>query len=316
MGLTPTFRIIANNQDVTQHIKNNLISLSFNDQDGFKADKIELKVSGDFKRPKYKDKLKLYLSYEEESKEFYCGLFIVQNTSLTNLGVLTITASAINLNNSLKELKNRSFTRKSIKVICSKIASEHGMLVKCDMQRFIIGYVAQTNESDLVFLKRLAQEYYAVFSIKNNTIIFLSQDDEKHSSLPSVTINANDCLDDTPIIKNSNKTYYSSINCKYQDTKENKIGNIKIGSGEPTYQMQTNYIDKKNLEQQAKAKLRSLNKGIKSGSFKISGRAMYAKSLLRFENIKDEDNVLYQIDKIRHDLSENGWISTVEFSNV
>jgi len=311
MGLTPKFRLIANNKDVTQHIDKNLISLNFHDESGTKADKIDIKVYGDFIRPKYKDKLKLYLGYKEKLEEFYCGLFIIQNTSWSKNNILTISATATDFSKNLKVLKNREFETISIKQLIEKIAKDHNLDSKCDFDDIYFPYIAQSNESDMAFLNRLAKDFNAIYSIKNNTIIFLRMDEK--NTLNKVIIDSNEC--ENLNIKNSNKTYYKSAILKYQDTKENKIKTIKIGSKEPIYNIQETFLDKKNLEQKVKAKLANLNKGIKSGSFKIYGKPIYTGSKLNFLNLKDEDNITYQIDKISHTLDGNGWNINVSFSN-
>jgi phage protein D len=311
MGLKPLFRLVANNKDVTKHIASNLKSISFNDEDGLKSDKIDISVYGDFKRPEYKDELKLYLYYQEQSKEFYCGLFIVQNSTWNIDNSVTISATATNFSNSLKELKNRSFQKMSMTDIVTQIGSEQELKIKCDFDDVFYPYKAQSNESDIAFLGRMAKELNAVYSIKNETIIFLRQDEK--STLKTVTIDANNC--DGLTIKNSNKTYYKSATCKYQDTKENKVETIEVGDKEPTYQMQETFTNKSNLEVQAKAKLTQLNKGVKSGSFKIDGFGIYARSNLKFLNIKQEDDVTYHIDTISHTLDDSGWNMSVTFSN-
>ncbi len=311
MGLTPAFRLIANGADVTEHIAKNLVSLSFKDEDGLKSDSIEVKVYGDFKRPAYKDELKLYLSYEEESEEFYCGLFVVQNTVLTLDGVLSISATATNFSNSLKELKNREFKEMGMCEIVSQIGGEQGLSVKCDFDDVFYKYKAQTHESDIAFLGRLAKELNAVYSVKNDTILFLRQDEK--ASLKSVVIDALEC--ESLSIKNSNKTFYKSAVCNYHDTKKNSIEKVETGSEKPCYKMQKSFTNKNNLKTETKAKLATLNRGIKSGSFKTAGRGIYARSTLRFLNITSEDDVAYRINSISHTLDGTGWSISAEFTN-
>ena len=311
MGLTPAFRLLANNVDVTAHLNKNLVSISFVDQDGIKADKIEIKVFGEFKRPKYQDKLKLYLYYKEDKEEFFCGVFIVQNTSWNIDNTLNISATATDFNAQLKVFKNRNFEQKSVKDIVEFIAKEHNLKSKCDFEDIYYPYIAQTNESDIAFLGRIAKDLNAVYSIKNETIIFLRQDEK--NTLKTIIIDAKDCA--SLVIKNSNKTYYKSATLKYQDTKNNKIQTVKIGTQEPIYNIQETFTDKTNLEFKAKAKLETLNKGIKSGTFKIHGFGIYAKSNLKFINIKLEDNITYHIDTITHTLDTRGWNMQIEFSN-
>ena len=72
-NFTPAFRILANDKDVTEHITKNLISLSFKDEAGIKSDEITLSVYGTFKRPQYKDVLKLWIGYKESGLWQLCG---------------------------------------------------------------------------------------------------------------------------------------------------------------------------------------------------------------------------------------------------
>lgn len=136
MVKTPIFKLEAKDKDMTQNIKDRLLSLSFNDEAGIKSDSLELKVLGSFKRPKFEDELKLWLGYENKPL-FYCGTFKVQNSTLDNGQTLSISATGADFSASLKERKNGTFENINIQALCSKIAAEHGLTPKCNLHQLL-----------------------------------------------------------------------------------------------------------------------------------------------------------------------------------
>ncbi|MDE5602821.1 MAG: phage tail protein, partial [Helicobacter sp.] len=141
MNFTPTFRLLANDKDVSTHIQKNLITLSFKDEAGVLSDEITLEVAGEFKRPKYQDKLKLWLGYKE-SGLWYCGSFLVQSSQRTQHST-TITATGVDFSGSLKEKRNRSWEKLSLKEIIEKIAKEHQLGFQSDFEDVKLLYLAQ-----------------------------------------------------------------------------------------------------------------------------------------------------------------------------
>ena len=185
-NFTPAFRILANDKDVTEHIAKNLISLSFKDEAGIVSDEITLSVYGTFKRPEYKDKLKLWLGYKE-SGLWYCGSFSVQSSERTESST-TITATGVDFSGGLKKKKNRAWEKMSLKEIVEKIAGEHGLSAICDYGEIKITYIGQHDISDLAFLKKFAKDFDAVFNVKDNQIIFLRKGNEGKSAIPNASI--------------------------------------------------------------------------------------------------------------------------------
>ncbi|WP_201341706.1 hypothetical protein [Abyssogena phaseoliformis symbiont] len=57
--VTPNFRIIVNSKDVTNNIRRYLISISVTDNEKDEADELVISVSKKFKRPSYKDEIKV-----------------------------------------------------------------------------------------------------------------------------------------------------------------------------------------------------------------------------------------------------------------
>ncbi len=305
-NFTPSFKLLANDKDITEHLQKNLISLSFKDEAGIISDEITLEVVGEFKRPKYQDKLKLWLGYKE-SGLWYCGCFAVQ-TSERTLHTTNITATGVDFSGTLKQKKNRSWEKVSLKEIVERIAKEHSLSYKADFGEVKILYAAQHNESDLNFLKRFAKAHEAVFSIKDNQILFLRKAESEKLPLARIDLNEVESFS----IKHSNKTSYASAKAIWHDTKENKIKEVIVGSGEPQLRIEHSFKDSAEAKLRAEAKLKSANAGIVSGNLTIYGSKIYAGGKLELSNAK-EDNGIYHIKSVTHTLNANGFITSVEF---
>ena len=306
----PTFILKANGVDVTEQIQENLISLSFTDEANEKADELTLRVAGKIARPQYEDVLHLYLGYDDELS--FVGSFSVQTTTRQNSDVLSISATGVNFSNSLKEKRDITYEKISLKNICNQIANRSKLKLKSDFDEVFIISQAQSNESDLHFLNRLAKEYNAIFNIKNDTLIFTQKikEEKKNDDLPAYVISAAEC---NPIsIKHSNKTLYKSCKAIWHDTKENKTQEIVVQSGEPCLINKGNYKNAAEAKNKAAAKLQRANQGIVSGDLTKEGEIIFAGGkLLLTDSIEDDGE--YQIKSVKHTFDSNGWMISINF---
>lgn len=306
----PVFMIMANGVDVTAAISKNLISLTLSDVANEQADELNIKVSGKIARPKYEDELKLYLGYDDQF--VFMGSFQVQTTIREKNHSLSICATGVNFSNELKEKRDLTYEKISIKQICSQIADRGGLKLKSDFDEVYVVSQAQSNESDLHFLNRLAKEYNAIFNIKNDTLIFTKKikEEKKNSDLPGYTINADDCENFS--IKHSNKTLYGSCKSTWHCTKENKTKTVIVGNGKPCLLNKGNYKTAAEAKDKAAAKLQKANQGLVTGSLSKEGEAIFAGGKLNLVNTLEDDGE-YQIKSVDHTLNESGWMINLEF---
>ncbi|MBD5164581.1 phage late control D family protein [Helicobacter sp.] len=306
---TPDFKILANEKDVTAHIAKNLIELSFKDEAGIVSDEITLSVYGAFKRPKYKDKLKLWLGYKE-SGLWYCGSFAVQSSERTESST-TITATGVDFSSGLKKRKNRAWEKLSLKEIVERIAKEHDLSAVADFGEIKIAYAGQHDRSDLTFLQKFAKDFDAIFNVKDNQIVFLRKENESKSIIPKSSISLSECS--SYRIKYSNKTLYGSCKAIWHDTKENKIKEVIVGSDEgEQIRLEQSFKNAAEALAKAKAKLERAKCGIVSGSLEIYGTCVFAGGILSLSNA-GEDSGEYRIKSVHHSLSADSFTTSVEF---
>ena len=297
------FRIEANGYDVTQKLMRHLLSLRLIDEIGISADEVSIKVTNQFKRPKYGDEIKVWIAGA------YYGLFIVQTTTKTHTD-LTIKATATNFTNTLKKKHNRSFENIKICELIAKIAAENSLRYKCDGD-FLFRHLAQTNESDLNLLARVAKDLGAQFNIKNDTIIFLKHKEE-NTALPKFHIDKKEVLSYS--IKHNAKTIYKSIKAIWHDTKTNRQKEISYRSGEPQYILRSSFNNEAEAFKKAKALYQTLNRGSVNGDLTIPGKEIRAGGVLVLRNFGEDDGE-YSIKRVVHTIDSSGYRARVEFEN-
>ena len=309
--MTPIFKLEANGADITESLQKNTVSISFSDEDGNQSDEITIKVAGDFKRPKYQDELKLWLGYKESSL-FYCGLFKVQSTERDNYS-LTINASGADFSSALKQKRETSYEKVSLKDVAKIIADRHSLKLKSDFDDMFLPHLSQTNESDLHMMKRLSSDYNAIFSIKNGTLIFLKRIKENMASkeLPVFEIDISEC--ESYSIKHSDKTIYGACEASWQDTKANKVQSITVGNGTPILKINGNFKTAVEAQSKAEAKLQNANRGSKSGTISMYGREIYAGGELKLSGAGEDDGE-YSIKSVNHTF-DSGWKMSIEIEN-
>lgn len=310
--MTPVFKIEANGKDVTEQLSSALSSISFRDEDGNQSDEITIKVTGDFKRPAYKDQLRLWFWYKEEKTMFYCGIFLVQTSDRNNSG-LTITATGTDFSESFKQKRELSYERLSLKSVAKLVADRNELQLKSDFDDVYLPHLTQIGESDIHFMKRIASDYNGIFSVKNNTLVFMKRikGAKKSEDIPVFELIAGECTNLN--IKHANKTLYGSCTASWHDTKENKAMSITIGKGDPVLKIEGQFKTPAEAQAKAEAKLDRANRGTKSGSITMYGKEIYAGGILKLTGAGEDDGE-YSIKSVNHTFS-SGWSMSIEIEN-
>jgi len=306
MVKTPDFKIEVNGKDVTENIKKHIVNLSLKDEAGDAVDELTLNFDNLFKRPKYEDKIKIWLGYKETGL-YYCGAFLVQTTE-KNQNSLRVRATSTNFTTEIKKKRNRSYENITLCDLVKKIADRNSLKYRCDFNDVFFKYLAQTNESDLNLLNRIARMYNATFNIKNETLIFIKKQGD--NNLPIFEVDRKNVSSYS--IKYANKTLYKSVKAIYHDTKENKQKEVIFGNGEPQYILQDTFKSEDEALKRAEGILNLLNAGIVNGNLVIDGMNIIAGAKLKLTGFGEDDGE-YSIKRVTHNLSGSGYTVRVEF---
>lgn len=296
-------KIIVNGKDITRDFKKYFLDLQIIDKDGTEADELNFTISYAIKRPVYEDKIKIWID------NLFYGAFLVQSTSTNYLEELTVRATGTNFSSTIKSKKSRNFSDTNLNEIVEKIAKENGLNFRVDFKDVSISNIIQSKESDMHFLTRLASENDAIFSIKNNTLIFLKRD----AKLPTFTVDLKEVSSWN--ITHTNTKVYNSCIAKYRTTKENKVKMVTVGSGKPVLEFEEYFSTSDEAKAKAIAKLQKANRGTKEGYLSTKGFYLSAGSRINLIN-SAQDNGEYTVQTVTTSININtGWITDVEFSN-
>jgi phage protein D len=310
----PAWEIKIDGKAISDSLSRAVQSIAFNDEAGVDSDSTTIVFAGDLPHIEAGRKIALKIGYQGEDLTS-AGLFSVESSSWTK-ETLTIAATGLNFAGAMKTKRTQTYEGVSIENIVNQISqrAEVSNSPLCNFGDVTISYLAQTDESDMHFLSRLAVEYDAVFSVKSDRIIFLhrasSADAQK---LPKYEINAKYTSGLT--IKQKARPKYAAVQAIWRDQQAQETQSILVGSGEPIYKLAVAFPDAQTAQKRAEAKLRSLRRDCVEGSFSIDGTMFRAGGIISLKGAS-ENNAEYEIKKVSHRIDKSGWISSVELGGA
>lgn len=175
--MTPAWTLTADGADLTDALKDALLSLSVTDKAGMEADELEVQIAdprGELALPSLGARLEVSLGYREASL-IKLGAFIADTVELADPPrVLTITGHGADLTADLLTRQTKDWEDTTVAEIVGTIAGGQGLIaaVSAFVRDRPIKRIDQTNESDIAFLTRLGTLYDCIVTIKDGRCLF------------------------------------------------------------------------------------------------------------------------------------------------
>lgn len=311
--MQPDFRIIADEQDITEVIRDRLLSLRLTDESGTQSDALEIQLDDRdavIEWPTHGAELVVSLG---DSKENLVAMGVYTVDEIEHAGppqTLMIRAKAADMRASLKAPKSRSWDSLSLGDLVRTIAAEHELEPKVSeaLDRFALEHLDQTDESDLHLLTRLARENGAVAKPVAGNLVFVSKGEAR-----SVTGQAIDTLEVLPThlqrhqFTQAERGKYSAVKAFWHDANNAEKQSIIVGDGEPVFAIRHTYSDAQQATVAASAKLKSLMRGTATLSLTLLGNPLVqAEGKLRVGGIRDPVNCEWVVTRVEHQLDASG----------
>ena len=180
--MTPDFRILANDQDVTATLRDRLLSLTLTEQDGETADKLEITLDDrDFAiaEPEIDARLQVWLGPRGRLSDM--GQFSVEGFSFSGPpNTLRVTATAVDLKSPVRVPTTRAWEDRTLGQIAAEIAGRSGLrvVISPKLAQLRFPYLAQTAESDLHFLTRLTRDLDATAKAAGGRLVVAARGDD------------------------------------------------------------------------------------------------------------------------------------------
>ncbi len=318
--MTPVFRILADNRDISDLLRDRLLALNISDRAGVESDTVEIHLDDRDARialPPKEAKLEVSLGYEEEGL-VGMGVYTVDEIELEGPpDTLIIRAKGADMLGGLKEQKTRSWDDVALGDLVATVAAEHGLKARVGerLRTVRVSHLDQTGESDLHFLTRLAKDYGAIAKPAGAFLLFVPRGEGKSAAgkpVPHVTLRREDTRDHRVTLADRGK--YGGVVANWCDTDAGTRTPVQVGWGKPLYTLRHDYPDADAAKAAARAEFEALNQGLATASLTLSpGNPMLSAegrlTLKGFRSGVDREWIATRVD---HELSDSGYTTRVE----
>ncbi len=317
--MKPAFRITAAGRDVTATLQDRLLSLRVVDEDGLKADRLTLRLDDRGARLEFPETdvtLDLWLGADAKALG-YVGQYKVDAVSGTvGPATMTINATAAGMTGSIRAPRSRAWEDVTLARIAQKIAANAGLIatVGPSLAAVHFPFLAQTAESDLHFLTRIARPLDATAKPAGGRLVVAKRGDGVNAAGDPI-----DPVAMSPAAWSSaewellEREVYKSVEAEWGDVDGGATRSITLGSGEPARKLRHVYASEAEARRAAKAELELAGRAV----FKLTAQAagywpsLFAGGQLDLSGLRPELNGNWQIMRVEHAL-EAGLTTSIE----
>lgn len=267
----PVFRLSANGKDITENIRDILVSATIVDTEGLQADTLEVVVNdlnGSVEAPKTGAILNPIGGFEGNLRDF--GLFEVDTVAFNGWPqTISINAKAVAAKSVEKERTPKSYPPKDYPTygdIFQYVADRVGLKLEmaAELKSIANPYEAQTEEDATGFLTRISEKIGAMVTVKSQRIVVLPKGSAKSASggpLDVVVVKPGLNLL-SYALSLSDVPAHSKVEATYYDRKKNTKEKIEVETGDegPTFLLRAPYSDPEEAKRAAEAKAKDLKR--------------------------------------------------------
>lgn len=302
------------------NIRGRVTRLEVTDGDGKESDNATIEVddrNASVALPAKGTPLSISMGYEGNLA--HMGLFVVDDVETNGYPQkATITATAADMTKEGKQPRNKGYEKKTIQDIAGEAAGRMGLAaeVSPSLASFLYEYRAQTAQSDMAFLSRIARDHGAVFKVADGKAI-LTRWGEIWGGIVMVRgmlANGGDCIDYSG--KAMARPGFSKFAASWWD--RDKVEEVKqeaSGGGQSAEHLSTHHYPNED-EAQAAADGKSDEKGSEEGGVHLTivGRpGVRALMGLTVVGVRPGSvDGFWQIKTATHTIDDSGYVTSID----
>lgn len=323
----PIARLTYNGVPLWDAISSQVLDLTFTDNIEGEADEIALKVhnaSGKWFsewRPEHGDEIEGEYGYVGSIMVPIGTFFVDKPSAAGGRGGDTFSTSGQSapVTKALRTKKTKAFENQKLGDIAKKVASEHGMEIVGTPPDISFERISQRRETDLAFLKRLAEDYGAFFKVAGKKIVFMPRKDvwdrEAIRTLTKGSREINTYSLNYEAAKTASKAKASYYDGNQKKKIEVEVEDKEVKTGD-TLRIDDRVENEGQANALAKSKLQKANLKQWTGSFNVVGDPL----LLAGQNVMLSGygrwDRKYSISKARHQLTRSGITTAMDIAGV
>lgn len=317
--MRPIWKLTADGADITAACAQRLLSLTVTDEAGITSDTIAIVLDNRdlaIAAPRKGAALECWMGYAA-SGLIHMGRFVVDELSASGPPhTLTIDGKAADMRQQMKEQKTRGWDDVSVADLVKTIAGEHNLIpvVAPSLAEVTLPSLAQTNESDMALLTRVARTQDAVAKPVSGRLLFVPRGEAKSASgkaMPTVALGPGDFQSYNATQADRGK--YGAVVAQWHNAETSQAESIKVGEGEgPTFTIRSKFPDADQAQRAAAAKLDALARGTGTFSGEVTpGRpSIGAEGKIVVSGLGDIASGTWVITRAVHKLDKSGGLKT------
>jgi len=317
--MTPEFRVLADGLDVTLALLDRLVSLTITDDEGVEADRLDMVVDdrdGVLALPPHGAALEVYLGFRERGLS-YMGRYVVDKTEGSGPpALLQIGAKAANMGSQIRAPRTRGWTDITLGDIASRVAQEAGLrpVIGASIADTRYPFVAQTAESDLHLLTRLARVLDATAKPAAGTLLVVKRGEGLTAAGQQII--------PQPILASEltgwqwdirDRVRYGAVAAQWTDVDGASLVTETAGDAEPKLTIRHVYSSQDEARRAAGAALQGAQRGEGTLSLSLGRFApdVFAGGLIDASDLREELRGEWHVTRVEHVL-DAGLLTNLE----
>lgn len=327
LNIAPTFRVVANNQDITAKIADRLKSIRITDETGDASDTLEIDLADHLSEdpiplPSVGAELEAFMGYDGEVTRM--GAYVADEIELSGWPCsMVIRARSAPFEASkagksdLQTQKTRTWKRgTTLGEMVKRIAGEHGLApaITAELSGVALPVTQQSQESDINLLLRIARRYDAIAKPAGGKMLFIKRGDSKTvsgTSMEPVTLTPSEGSDYRVTI--AAREDAGTTVAYYRDKAAARRMEVAVGSGDPVVRVRTAYADRVSAEAAAKARHRERARSTRQLSYTVPGNpALRAEATVTMQGFREGVDGDWLVKRAEHYMGPDGYRTTIE----
>ncbi|MGS4945362.1 contractile injection system protein, VgrG/Pvc8 family [Meridianimarinicoccus sp. RP-17] len=315
--MKPVFRIVAEGEDVTAPVGDRLLELRILDAAGIEADTLSLTLDdrdGRLIVPPHQSLVRVWLGMSGPGAGAVpltpMGAFRVDDTELTGpTRQMRIRATAADMSSAIRAPRTRAWEGVTLGDMLRTIAGEAGLQPEADarLAAYAPGYVAQTAESDLNLLTRIARRVGGIVKPADGRLVLARR-------------GAGTAADGTPLSpvtfpmgaasswswRTADRGRYGSVAASWTELGSAAVNTVIVGDGQPRRVLRHVHATEAEAARAAQAALDDARRGAETAQITLARfqPAAFAGARVRFAELRPEWAGDWTVNRAHHVLTD------------
>ena len=308
--MTPDFQILMDGEDITEPFKDRLKSLVSVDEAGMKSDTAEIVVDDRDNRidlPGTGVRLEISIGFKETGLTYMGAYTVDEIAGDYPVRTMTIKAKAADMLKTIRAPKTRAWEGKTLEEIVNRIAGDHGLraAISDSLKPAFFGYLAQTAESDLSFLTRLARDLDATAKPAGDALVVVKRGEGKSADgadLPAATVPASEIANLT--WKATGRGRYGKVTDEWSELGAATVHQVTLGDADPALKLRHRHATEAEAQRAAQSALDRSKRASGKLSAALTGFLpdLAAEGFVTLPDIKPELRGAWLVNRVEHRL--------------